>query len=75
MKKLLAGSVALIVVVVLGLTGYYVARNPEHLRLDDATRPMAPGKFVRLTDGMTHYQIDGPDSGRVLVLAHGFSVP
>jgi pimeloyl-ACP methyl ester carboxylesterase len=30
---------------------------------------------VRLTDGITHYQIDGPDSGRVVVLAHGFSVP
>ena len=31
--------------------------------------------FVRLSDGVTHYQIDGPDTGRAIVLAHGFSVP
>ncbi len=53
----------------------YVARNPETRSLDDAARRSAPGKFVRLVDGVTHYQVDGPDSGRAVVLAHGFSVP
>ena len=58
-----------------GLAAYYVARNPENATLDDAARRGAPGKFVRLSDGVTHYQIDGPEAGRVVVLAHGFSVP
>jgi pimeloyl-ACP methyl ester carboxylesterase len=59
----------------LGAFGYHLARNPERLTLDDAARQQAPGRFVRLSDGLTHYQIDGPDTGRVVLLAHGFSVP
>src|SRR6185436_7138871 len=68
-------ATSLIVGLVGATAGYYVARNPERLTLDDTTRGQAPGKFVRLTDGTTHYRVDGPDSGRVVVLAHGFSVP
>jgi pimeloyl-ACP methyl ester carboxylesterase len=43
--------------------------------LDAAARAEAPGRFVRLTDGATHYEMAGPDTGRVVVLAAGFSVP
>lgn len=68
-----AGVVLLVVVLSAG--GFYAAKNPESRVLDDAARKEAPGKFVHLTDGTTHYRVDGPDSGRVVVLAHGFSVP
>jgi pimeloyl-ACP methyl ester carboxylesterase len=68
-----AGVVALVVVLSAG--GFYAAKNPESRVLDEAARKEAPGKFVHLTDGTTHYRIDGPDTGRVVVLAHGFSVP
>ena len=61
--------------VVLGAATYYALRNPEKRTLDDAARRAAPGKFITLSDGVTHYQVDGPESGRVVVLAHGFSVP
>jgi pimeloyl-ACP methyl ester carboxylesterase len=70
---IVAGAVLLVIVLTAG--GLYVAKNPETRVLDDAARGAAPGKFVRLSDGMTHYRVDGPDSGRVVVLAHGFSVP
>lgn len=70
---IVAGAVLLVIVLSAG--GFYAARNPETRVLDDAARREAPGKFVHLSDGVTHYQIDGPDSGRVVVLAHGFSVP
>jgi pimeloyl-ACP methyl ester carboxylesterase len=53
----------------------YRAKDPERRRLDDAARAEAPGRFVRLADGVTHYEIAGPDTGRVVVLAAGFSVP
>jgi pimeloyl-ACP methyl ester carboxylesterase len=43
--------------------------------LDDAVRAHAGGSFVRLSDGCTHYELGGPDSGEALVLVHGFSVP
>jgi pimeloyl-ACP methyl ester carboxylesterase len=56
-------------------SGFYYVRNPERKPLDDAARRNAPGKFVRLSDGVTHYDVTGPDSGRTIVLVHGFSVP
>src|SRR5690606_26904086 len=66
-----------VVVLVVGVCGaaFYFARNPERETLDDAARRNAPGKFVRLSDGVTHYDVAGPDTGRTVVLVHGFSVP
>ena len=75
MKKSIAIVVGAVALICVGLVAYYRVRNPEHLVLDDVARREAPGKFIRLSDGVTHYQIDGPDSGRVVLLAHGFSVP
>ncbi|MBA3316499.1 MAG: alpha/beta fold hydrolase [Gemmatimonadales bacterium] len=53
----------------------YRALDPEHRQLDDAARAQAPGRFVSLADGVTHYEAAGPDTGRAVVLAAGFSVP
>ena len=53
----------------------YRIMDPERRTLDDVARAEAPGRFVRLTDGATHYEMAGPDTGRVVVLAAGFSVP
>lgn len=68
----------LLLVVVLLLVGFLVAlqvRNPEHRDLDAEARATAPGQFVALADGQTHYQVAGPDSGQRVMLVHGFSVP
>ncbi len=43
--------------------------------LDEAARASAAGRFVRLPDGYTHYELGGPQDGTVVVLVHGFSVP
>lgn len=61
--------------VVVGLTAIYRARNPERLALDDPARDAAGGRFVALDDGITHYDVAGPDSGERVMLVHGFSVP
>jgi len=53
----------------------YRAKDPERRTLDDAARAEAPGQLVRLADGVTHYETAGPDTGRVVALAAGFSVP
>jgi pimeloyl-ACP methyl ester carboxylesterase len=50
-------------------------KDPEVAVLDESTRAGVPGEFVKLSDGVTHYEAAGPDSGRVVVLVHGFSVP
>jgi pimeloyl-ACP methyl ester carboxylesterase len=43
--------------------------------LDDTERASAPGQFVALTDGVTHYEVAGPVNQMMTVLVHGFSVP
>jgi pimeloyl-ACP methyl ester carboxylesterase len=60
--------------VVAAFVAYHV-KDPEQRPLDAAARQAAPGRFVQLTDGITHYEVAGPDTGRVVVLAAGSSVP
>ena len=48
-------------IVVLG--GFYVAQNPEARCSTTRRGRRRPDKFVRLTDGVTHYKIDGPRDG------------
>ncbi|QJR35825.1 alpha/beta fold hydrolase [Gemmatimonas groenlandica] len=64
-----------LVLLLVGLTGYGAWKNPEKGPLDAAARTGVPGQFVALSGGVTHYDIAGPDTGRVVVLVHGFSVP
>jgi pimeloyl-ACP methyl ester carboxylesterase len=55
--------------------GLYKISDPERLVLDEAVRSSVEGRFVRLTDGYTHFDLAGPGDGRPVVLAAGFSVP
>jgi pimeloyl-ACP methyl ester carboxylesterase len=56
--------------------GLYGAADPERLEIDDSVRRAATsGQFVRLSDGVTHYELGGPENGRPVVLAAGISVP
>jgi pimeloyl-ACP methyl ester carboxylesterase len=50
-------------------------RRTEHAELTSAVRDKAPGKFLLLSQGNTHYDIAGPENGPVIVFIHGFSVP
>lgn len=65
----------LVLAVVVAASVAFLVRNPERSSIDAAARQQAPGKFVQLSDGATHYDVSGPDSGRTVVLVHGFSVP
>jgi pimeloyl-ACP methyl ester carboxylesterase len=47
----------------------------ERHRLTPAVRASLPGGFIQLSDGVTHYQCEGPPDAPVVVLVHGFSVP
>lgn len=73
-------SVSRIVLLVIGLAAVctlaaYQIRNPEKRDLGAAARASAGGQFVQLSDGFTHYDVAGPDSGQRVMLVHGFSVP
>src|SRR6185369_15401303 len=63
------------IAIVVCLWGFYLYADPEKIGLDSNTRSAMPGQFAKLSDGVTHYQLGGPENGRVVVLAAGFSVP
>src|SRR3954471_17451667 len=64
------------VVALLGVPyAWFEIADPERLELTDAVRASAPGRFVRLTDGYTHYELGGPPAAPVVVLVAVFSVP
>ncbi|HEY0929417.1 MAG TPA: alpha/beta fold hydrolase, partial [Gemmatimonas sp.] len=71
MRRLLLALLALVAIGALVLR----LRDPESRTLDDAARRDVPGQFARLSDGITHYEVAGPDSGMRVLLVHGFSVP
>ncbi|VAV98288.1 Hydrolase, alpha/beta fold family [hydrothermal vent metagenome] len=44
-------------------------------RMDTLARRAAPGKFIELSQGVTHYQWLGADQGSVAVCVHGLTTP
>lgn len=66
---------AALALLLIALVASYFVRNPERTSLNDTIRSTTTGKYVRLTDGQTHYEMTGPDTAPTVVLVHGFSVP
>jgi len=53
----------------------YFVGHGEELILDDPTRSALRGCFVELSQGVTHYELRGPEGGEVVVLTGGLTVP
>ncbi|HOO91748.1 MAG TPA: alpha/beta hydrolase [Syntrophales bacterium] len=66
---------ALFVVLILILVGIYYVIDPEKGELNEAVRAQLGGTYIQLSDGMTHYKLEGPDNGQVVVLVHGGTIP
>ncbi|RYU86566.1 alpha/beta hydrolase [Mucilaginibacter terrigena] len=67
-----------IVLAILGAAALYIIYdhyNPEKKELTYELRKNTNGSYIELTSGVTHYELDGADTGKVVVLIHGFSVP
>lgn len=49
----------------------------EHYRIvmSDGRRGSAPGQFVELSQGVTHYHLTGPTDGPLVVCVHGLTTP
>ncbi len=62
----------LIAVLLVGSYGYFISKKTV---LDDTARKSAGGQFIKLSEGVVHYEIVGPDTGRVVVLIHGLTTP
>jgi len=66
---------AIILIVLITLFSIYASANIEKKDLDDAARAQQGGSYIKLPDGTTHYELTGPETGQVVVLMHGFSIP
>jgi len=75
LKIILTSIVVLVVIASLIAYGLFLKADTESYTLDAAARKNISGSFVQLTEGITHYELAGPDTGKVVVLVHGFSVP
>lgn len=53
----------------------YFTKNKETKEITYNLRKNTNGSYQELSGGVTHYELDGPDSGKVVVMIHGFSVP
>ncbi len=78
MRFLRAALLTILILFILSIivSGFiYFKNNTEVKELDASERKKALGSFIQLTDGVTHYELGGPDTGKLVVLVHGFSVP
>ena len=75
MKKALGIGALVCVVLLLILLLVYMAADREERTLDDDERVRLGGTYLKLSAGVTHYELTGPAGGKVVVFVHGFSVP
>jgi pimeloyl-ACP methyl ester carboxylesterase len=52
----------------------FVIENRRRV-MDDVARGSAPGQFVELSGGVTHFQWHGPANGPLVVCVHGLTTP
>ena len=74
-RRWTAIAVAVVVLFAATVAGAYRFADPERRNMDTAARASAPGQFVHLTDGETHYEIGGPPDAPLVVLAAGMGAP
>ncbi|MDN0198854.1 alpha/beta fold hydrolase [Streptomyces sp. S.PNR 29] len=53
---------------------YFIASG-EDRRLTADSRPSLRGSFIELSDGVTHYELRGPEDGDLVVMAGGLTIP
>jgi pimeloyl-ACP methyl ester carboxylesterase len=71
MKKALIG---LVILAAVAAAPYYFL-DGENQDLSEASRRNRPGQAVALSAGITQILVEGPETGPVVVLIHGFSIP
>ncbi len=73
MKRILIYASVLLILIIAILP--FITGNLEKEELNAETRAKLEGSFIKLTDGYTHYQIDGSEDAKTIVLIHGNAAP
>jgi pimeloyl-ACP methyl ester carboxylesterase len=74
-KRILVFLFAIIVLIGIYFWAKFLINNQETKTMNETARKNAKGKFIQLTAGTTHYEEGGAETGKVVILVHGFSVP
>ena len=72
MKKIIKITVLLLLIITIALPFIY---NTEKQPLTDQIRSKVSGDFIKLSQGIVHYQQANIGAEKIVVLVHGFSVP
>ena len=73
MKKVLITVSALVLLLIILP---FITGNLEVRQLNDEVRKELQGlNFLKLSDGVVHYDVSGPEDGEVVVLVHGNAAP
>ena len=64
----------LILIMVLLIGSYYYSIGKKKV-LSDEDRKSASGEFIKLSQGVVHYEVTGPKTGQTVVLIHGLATP
>jgi predicted alpha/beta-fold hydrolase len=75
MKKLKTSLWILLAIVCITIITLPVILNKETETLNPENRKEAPGEYIILPNGITHYEASGHDTAQTVLLVHGFSVP
>jgi pimeloyl-ACP methyl ester carboxylesterase len=75
LRKIIISLLALVALAGITVWILFERADVENSVLDAQARSSTTGQFVELSDGITHYELGGPEEGQVVVLIHGFSVP
>ncbi|OQX99374.1 MAG: hypothetical protein B6I20_10030 [Bacteroidetes bacterium 4572_117] len=57
------------------LVGIYYILDPETKELNKKERKKLGGAYIELSDGFTHYKLEGAENGQLVVLVHGGTIP
>lgn len=71
LKKAFIITLSLIVVLFSALFVVYHISYNETKELNDLARGQLRGSFIKLSQGYTHYDLQGPEDGDLVVLCHG----
>ena len=75
LRNLVLVIIAIIILGGVAIAILYQNKNKEKTEFTNDVRKNSSGNYVTLSEGQTHYEADGQDSGKVVILIHGFSVP
>ena len=72
MLRRIAIVLVAVIALIVGSFCFFTFKKPA---LDDKIRSTLDGSFVKLSRGVVHYELGGPEDGPVVVLVHGFTTP